>query len=251
MVPGPASDATSRARSLLPHLVPRDGLPRAPPEGRVTLRTGHGTGAGVPRIEVLPADELPRGVHAPEHVPSTDERRPDGRWTPGASTAQREGGRARRSATRLARRLGLAELADDAAFAPYRRAAVDFRRAHCRTLAATVGGGVCGPGPSSIVASAAWQLAASRFLFDQGSAAGDAFKQASQLANDSRQNLLAAHELCAREASARPRPPGTFPWQPDPARLAALEVQVEKERAEERAEAEARAATPPVKDRTP
>jgi hypothetical protein len=28
----------------------------------MALRTGHGNGAGVPRIEVLPVDELPAGV---------------------------------------------------------------------------------------------------------------------------------------------------------------------------------------------
>jgi hypothetical protein len=173
----------------------------------MALRNGHGTGAGVPRVEVLPVDELPNGVQANEQAPSTSERRPDGRWTPGARTDQRAGGRSRAGATRLARRLGLSALPDDATFAPYRRAAADFRRAHCTTLARSVGGGHCGPGPSSIVASAAWQLAASRFLFDRGSATGDAemLLQASRLGDASRQNLLAAHELCAREAQARPR----------------------------------------------
>jgi hypothetical protein len=70
------------------------------------------------------------------------------------------------------------------------------------------GGGV-GSGPSSMVASAALQLAASRFLFDQAGATGDAatFKLASQLANDSRQNLLASYELATREAAARPQEP--------------------------------------------
>jgi hypothetical protein len=30
----------------------------------MALRTGHGKGAGAPRIEVLPVDELPAGVSA-------------------------------------------------------------------------------------------------------------------------------------------------------------------------------------------
>ena len=49
------------------------------------------------------------------------------------------------------------------------------------------------------------QLAASRYLFDQGARTGDPslLKTASQLANDSRQNLLAAYELAQREAQAR------------------------------------------------
>lgn len=175
----------------------------------MAVRSGHGTGAGTPRVEVLPADELPDGVQAPVQVESTAERRPDGRWAPGARTAQRAGGRARAGSTRLASELGLWTLPDDAAFAPYRRAAVDFRRAHCAMLARTVGGGVCGPGPSSIVATAALQLAASRFLFDDGGCDGDfeTFLRASRLGDASRQNLLAAHELCAREAAARPHDP--------------------------------------------
>ena len=89
--------------------------------------------------------------------------------------------------------------------APYRGAADAFRRAQCGELAATVGGGMCGPGPSSIVASAALQLAMSRYLSDRGQATGDPklLLSASRLADASRQNLLAAHELCAREAISR------------------------------------------------
>jgi hypothetical protein len=67
------------------------------------------------------------------------------------------------------------------------------------SLARDVGGGVCGTAPSSIIASAALQLAASRFAFE---VLGD-MVLGSRLANDSRQNLLAAHELVAREAQAR------------------------------------------------
>jgi hypothetical protein len=74
-------------------------------------------------------------------------------------------------------------------------------------LAATVGGGEVGPGPASVIASAALQLGASRWLSDQGAELGDArmLLDASRLADASRQNLLAAHELCAREAQARPK----------------------------------------------
>jgi hypothetical protein len=171
----------------------------------MALRTGHGNGAGVPRVEVLPADELPAGVQGTEQAPSTDERKSDGTWSKGARTDQSKGGRSRAGATRLARRMGLATLEADPAFAPYRRAAADFRRAHVVGLARSVGGGTCGPAPASIIASAAWQLAASRFLFDTAHGDVEKLTAASKLANDSRQNLLAAHELCAREAQARPR----------------------------------------------
>jgi hypothetical protein len=171
----------------------------------VTLRNGHGNGAGVPRVEVLPPDELPLGVQAAEQVPSTSERTTGGTWAKGASTDQRKGGQSRAGATRLARRMGLTDLDADPAFAPYKRAASDFRRAQVMNLAHTVGGGHCGPAPASIIASAAWQLAASRFLFDTAAGDTDKLTAASRLANDSRQNLLAAHELCAKEATARPR----------------------------------------------
>jgi hypothetical protein len=169
----------------------------------MTLRSGHGNGAGVPRVEVLPPDELPIGVHAKVHGASTSERTNGGKWTKGARTDQSKGGRSRAGMTRLARRLGLAAVERDPAFEPYRRAAADFRRTHVTHLARTVGGGSCGPAPASIVATAAWQLAASRFLFDTARGDTDKLTAASRLGNDSRQNLLAAHELCAKEAVAR------------------------------------------------
>lgn len=153
---------------------------------------------------MLPADELPAGVPARARPQSPSDRGEAGRFARG-NTLARLGGAARRGQTRLADRLGLAHLADDAAFRPYRAAAVSFRRAQCAELARTVGGGVCGPAPSSLVASAALQLAWSRYLSDVAATTGDpdlALK-ASRLAEASRQSLLAAHELCAREALAR------------------------------------------------
>ena len=170
----------------------------------MALRSGHGTGAGVPRIEVLPVDELPAGVPADalkESRPTHDAR---GKFTKGNALA-RLGGQARRGKTRLAERMGLAKLPEGSAFRPYKAAAVSFRRAQCAELARTVGGGVCGPAPSSLIASAALQLAWSRYLGDVAATEGDAdlALKASRLAEASRQSLLAAHELCAREAEAR------------------------------------------------
>jgi hypothetical protein len=173
---------------------------------RSFVRAGHGTGAGQPHVEVPPVDELPRGVaQAPAEAPSRGERRENGTWAKGARTAQSAGGQSRRETTRLAAKMGLAAIADDALFAPYMRAASDFRKTHCTTLARTVGGGVCGPGPSSIVATGAWQLGASRFLFDLAAKKPSLklFAEASRLADASRQSLLAAHSLCALEAQAR------------------------------------------------
>jgi hypothetical protein len=179
----------------------------------MALRTGHGNGAGSPRVEVLPPDELPLGVPtSAEHV-SRGDFDARGKFAPGNRIASR-GGRARAGKTRLAERLGMQRLPDDSAFAPYKRAAVSFRKAQCAALASSVGGGYCGPAPSSIVASAALQLAWSRFLNDQAAAKGDAEKalSASRLADASRQNLLAAIELCAREARSRPAAANDAPW---------------------------------------
>jgi len=168
----------------------------------MALRTGHGHGAGVPRVEVLPVDELPTGLQVAKQGSSTAQRTSSGRWAKGSSTAQRQGGLALKDKPRLARRLALGEAFADPAFEPYAQAAKAFRKAKVCDLARGVGGGHCGAGPASIVASASLQLAASRYAFE---VLGD-MPLGSKLANDSRQNLLAAHELCAREALARPKP---------------------------------------------
>jgi hypothetical protein len=172
----------------------------------MTLRAGHGTGRGSPRIEVLPADELPAGTPAPARETSPSDRGEAGRFAPGNKLA-RAGGKATAGKSRLASKLGLRALPDGSAFRPYRAAASSFRRAHCAALAAGVGGGYCGPAPSSLVASAALTLAWSRYFGDLAAEAGDPelAMKAARLGETSRQHLLGAHELCAREAQARPR----------------------------------------------
>lgn len=172
----------------------------------MTLRNGHGTGAGVPRVEVLPADELPAGVPAPAG-PAEIRRTPKGH--PADAQSQRAlaslGGQARAEQQRLARLLGRVELPEEHPLVPYRRDAADWRDAHLARLAATVGGGECGPAVQAVVSTAALQHAASRWLFDRSvlEQSAEIALAASRLANDSRQNLLAAHELCAREATAK------------------------------------------------
>jgi hypothetical protein len=177
----------------------------------VSLRKGHGAGAGVPRIEVLPADEQSQPVPADAPSLAGVTRRQNG--TVDSSKAAKAlgtlGGKVKARRVRLARSLGLNEVdASSEAFAPYKRSASAFRKHHCKAIADQAGGH-CGTGPSSIAASASLQLAASRFLFDRASRTGDPadFITASRLANDSRQNLLAAYELAVREAQARPRAP--------------------------------------------
>jgi len=54
--------------------------------GSVALRNGHGAGKGTPRIEVLPIDELPVGVPAPQREnQAAIVRTPDGRPADAAS----------------------------------------------------------------------------------------------------------------------------------------------------------------------
>lgn len=173
----------------------------------MALRSAHGKGSGgLLRIETTPADELPAPVPGPATDTTGVARDQAGRISsPEAARALGAlGGQQKAGGVRLARSLGLPFEAQSPAFAPYRRAAVQFRKHHCAELARQAGGEV-GAGPSSMVASAAWQLAASRYLFDMASRSGEpaTFKTASQLANDSRQNILAAYELAVREAEAR------------------------------------------------
>ena len=86
---------------------------------------------------------------------------------------------------------------------PYTKQADAFRKHHCKMLAIQAGGH-CGAAPSSMVASAAVQLAVSQYLFDTGAAEDDLqkLKVATMMANDSRANLIAAYEMAVREAQA-------------------------------------------------
>jgi hypothetical protein len=173
----------------------------------VTLRKGHGKGSGEPRVEVLPPDELPAPVPA---APVALALRENGTIAD-SLTAKEYGARGGRERARRAREhgamcrnLGLTKLADDHLFAPYLRSGNDFVRTHLDALAMQAGGQV-GPGPSSIVATAGVQLAASRYFSDCAAMTLDPalFHLASSLGNASRQNLLAAYELAVREGKAR------------------------------------------------
>lgn len=180
----------------------------------MTLRARHGNAKkhGIaPVLEVLPADELPAPIPAP---PDPVTRRHDGTVdTPEAAKALgAKGGRTKGNKVKLASALGLKELAETAPFQPYYRAGCDFVKQHLQELAKAAGGSV-GPGPSTMVASAGLQLAASRFWFDVASETLDPglMKLASGLANDSRTSLMGAYEYAQREAQARPRTHNTDP----------------------------------------
>lgn len=140
-------------------------------------RKGHGKNhPGAPTIEVLPARVLP------EPVPGTAQR--------GGATK-----------VKMIRHM---VLPDNDVWREYAKHAEQFRRHHCKELA-KMAGGKCGAAPSSIIATAALQLAVSRWMFEQGAQECDPelLKKASSIADASRQNLLAAYELAVKEAHAR------------------------------------------------
>ena len=176
----------------------------------MALRSGHGNGRGVPRIEVLPADEQPVGVPAPASVPPPPEapgqRDALGRITDRrlASEMGRRGGyeRARR-AQQLRALQGLGLHGDaPAGLREYLADADDFARHEVDRLARECGGGVCPPNAAALVQQAALAMAASRASY----AAGD-LTAGARLGAEVRSCLLGARELCVREAQARPRDP--------------------------------------------
>jgi hypothetical protein len=147
---------------------------------------------------VLPPDELP-AANPDETAAALASRRDRGRPFAAGNTAAK----GRRPKLAL---LGVNLDATDPAYALCLRQASRWRKRRCSELAA-LAGGYLSAGASSLVASAALALASSRYLYGVAAKTGDPalMKQASALANDSRQNELAAHELCLREAAARPR----------------------------------------------
>jgi len=204
-------------------------------------RKGHGNGKGSRRIEIVPFDELPAGVpgfNAPLDSALAAELRSKIAATEQAlGEAQREAGArvAKGVTSRLLGQLGgytralnhelgrlaqangaaLAALAGellpgltavDPDFAAGLPRALEFIASESAALARDIGGGHLPDGPSSMLVSAALQLLASRVEFARGH-----WREASALANDSRQNLAAAHEYGAKRALARPKPAAT-PW---------------------------------------
>jgi hypothetical protein len=202
-------------------------------------RAGHGAGKGTPHIENAFKD-IPPPVAVPEAAPSAPLCfRQDGRIADSetAKALGRMGGRAKAAKLRLLDGLGLSAVVGETTFGPYIAPAEELIAAQMSNLA-TQAGGVVGPAPASMVASACLQLAASRWAFDRGAEQGDPalMKLGSALADASRQNLLAAFSLAVREAQARPAPDERKPWDFTDDELAASEARVEAERAAEAAE---------------
>lgn len=167
-------------------------------------------------LEALPVDALPEGVPAGAADMPAPDRGTGGRFQPGNASAAR-GGHGKAGRSRLASSLGLAgRLPDAHAFRSYRASGEALRRATGASLASTIGGGVVGPLPSTLVASGALTLAWSRYFFDSAAAelgSGDPSKApalvalAAKLSEASSRLFREAWEYTAREAeAARARP---------------------------------------------
>jgi hypothetical protein len=103
-------------------------------------------------------------------------------------------------------------LACDARFAPHNRRRLEWQRKRMAELQAAHGGVSHGVG--AMLNAAAWLYAGGEFAAELAAQAGDldGFKSAASLTSTARQHELAAWELCAREAAARPRTASATPW---------------------------------------
>lgn len=172
----------------------------------MTWRKGHGNGAGVPRIEVLPPDELP----APEPAqPDTLARRSDGTVADSqAAKALGARGGAARARKRLALKgLGLSKLVEADDFHPYWKLSEEWIHEKLADLAQQAGG-YLGPGPSAIVVNAGQLHFAGLYIRDLamkmgGPQCAKLLIESGNLADKSRIFLMTAYELAVREAKAR------------------------------------------------
>lgn len=169
----------------------------------MALRKGHGKGKGSPRIEVLPADELPAPIPVqPEQL----ERRPDGTiaTSEAAKALGARGGLAKAQKKKLLQGMGLVHMTEENAFHPYYRAAEAWLEATTQIYAAMCGG-MIGPGPSAALGNAAIALAMSRYLSDKAFAEQNELhvRQATRYWDAMKQQTLVAYELGVKEAKMR------------------------------------------------
>jgi hypothetical protein len=190
----------------------------------MALRSGHGNGAGLPRIEVLPVDEQPVGVPEPSRKPPLAEpanaRLPNGRLAEGQAARElgRRGGLARAAkAAQLRALTGLGLLgATPESLKPFLEAANQFAAAEVERLARECGGGVCPQNAAALVQSAALAMAGSREAYARGDALAGA-----RLGAEVRSNLLGARELTVLEAKSRRPSVAEHPWLPSSSDAAA------------------------------
>lgn len=176
--------------------------------------------AGVGAQNADPAPDLPpRGVSRPGAPPAVLTEKQlfptgKGQHAPFVKGNQyaRLGGLAKKDVPKMLAEMGIP---DATPFKKFKTLATSFLKFHTKRLARDVGGGECGPAPSMMVKFAAFQAASGEYLYreavkllEKGDAndlsdATQLFQSSSKLQNSSRQNLLAAHELCAKEALSR------------------------------------------------
>lgn len=163
---------------------------------------------GPVRIEVQPADELAK--------PNAEDM--DARKAAQAATGRpfKKGNRAAAGRRPKLARLGISAAdmdTKDPLLASFLRQAEGYRQRRVSEL--KISWGFTSVGAMSLMATASLQLAMSRYMFHKGGTGGDMelLKKASSMANDARQNELAAWELCSREASAKTRAAASAtPW---------------------------------------
>lgn len=162
----------------------------------MALRTVKTPGRSPVHVEVLPPDELPP---ASPGLPVRAGRDAAGRFVKGNSE-----GLNKRVKPGVRGALGIDRA--DPRYKAFARWGARYG-AHRRRELATAHGGSISAGVGAIVESAAQAMAASRFVQSLAAESGDAelFKQAAALASTARQHELAAWELAAREAQARPK----------------------------------------------
>lgn len=209
----------------------------------MALRSPHGSakerGLPGPRVETTPIDEQPGGIPAPARPDPSAGRREGGLFDAGNPWAE-IGGRKRaekaRYATILADTLGLGEIG------PILRPEILEEGQHfVRTKLAwiaSIAGGEVGPGPASMVQSAALDLMASRYWYSEWTRTGDgaASDRGSKHAQASGQRLSAARDMATRDAECRAAAKAQEPFDAgaelekyNAARRAQIEAAAEKE----------------------
>ena len=163
----------------------------------MALRTVGTPGRSPVHVEVLPPDEQPKAQAAGADPLSTGRDDRKRVRTTAAARAMAKLPRRDRFVPR--------KLACDARFEPHNRRRLEWQRKRMVELQTAHGGVSHGVG--AMLNAAAWLYAGGEFASELAAESGDIelFKQASTLTSTARQHELAAWELCAREAQARPR----------------------------------------------
>lgn len=166
-------------------------------------RKGHGMHKEPVVIEVQPADEMAKVNQLDIDARKASQERIGRPFKKG----NKAGGRKPKLA-----KLGLRT--EDEGYKRVLKAAESYRRTRSREFKITHG--YVSIGVSALIATASLQLAVSRHLLEQAMKGGcdvDLIKRASAMANEARQNELAAWELASREGGAKAKAAANMaPW---------------------------------------